>query len=674
MKIPSFLRLGSCSLGVGLALTLYADSTIYLPAFQVVGQETSLHGEAVSASQGYVGSDDLALLMAEGAGGLLESVPGMIATQHSGTGKANQYFLRGFNLDHGTDFLVTVDGMPINMASHGHGQGYADMNFLIPEMVSMVSYLKGPYYAMVGDFSSAGSASMSLRNVFAQDFAELALDEYGQQRFVAGVSRELEAGNTLFAMELEDNDGPWDLDENLQKRNGVFRFSKEGAGQRFSLTAMAYDASWDATDQIPDRLVESGEISEFGYIDPTVGGRSTRYSLSANWRLDDKDQRTFASVYAIHYDMNLWSNFTYFLEDQENGDQFEQADRRQLYGFNFGKSYYHVELLGKQTTHTLSVSGRWDDIDRLGLYATRERERLSTVREDEVDVKMVSGAYEMRVNWTPRLRSQVGIRFDNTDISVLGDQVENSGDAGDSIASPKANLVYTMNDNMEWYLSAGESFHSNDARGAVVGVDPLVASRGHEFGFRYQLAGKFNSSVAFWSMNLDSELLYVGDAGGTEASLSSERSGVDWTTFFAISERLNADLDFAWSDGSFAEGPADQRFIPGVVKKKWGGGLSYRLSDAMSLGLRYRFFGERPLIEDGSVMSEASESVSLRISGKHGDWEWMAQVSNLFDSRDPDISYYYESRLLGELAEGVADIHSHVMKPRRLQVSLKRLF
>ncbi|MDQ8201114.1 TonB-dependent receptor [Pelagicoccus enzymogenes] len=656
------------------AVWLRAHDAVYLPAFEVAGRESSLHGEASSASQGFVGADELQLSLGEGSGGLLEAVPGMVATQHSGSGKGNQYFLRGFNLDHGTDFAVSVDGMPVNIASHGHGQGYADLNFLIPEMVSMVSYLKGPYYSMVGDFSSAGSASLQLRDLVERDFAEVGIGDYGQQRFVSGVSRELAGGDSLFGLELENNDGPWDLDENLRKRNGLFRYSKGNYDQKFSLTFMGYDSSWTATDQIPEREVESGRLSDFGFVDPTVGGRTSRYSLSANWKRDRGHVRTFATAYGIHYDMNLWSNFTYFLDDEEDGDQFEQADRRQTYGLSLGKVFYYQELWGKQVNHTVILQGRWDEIDKLGLYKTRERSRLEAVREDAASVVSTALAYEATLDWTARLRSQVGMRWDRVDgeVDAIGGLA--SRKAGDDIVSPKANLIFTQNDAFEWYASFGEAFHSNDVRGMVDGADPLAGSQGSELGLRYQIPGKLNASLAVWDLDLDSELLYVGDAGTNEISGASERNGVDVAVYAALSENLSMDLDYTWSDARYRDAAAGEAFIPGVVEEKLGLGAVYRFGEDYDVSLRYRYFGGRPLDEAGSVFSESSETVSLQVAGRLSDWEWTAQLSNLFDSRDPDISYYYESRLPGEPSGGVADIHSHVMKPRRLQLTLRRLF
>lgn len=654
---------------------LSAHDAVYLPSINVVGKETSLHGEAMSASQGYVGGEDLEIATASGGSDLLEAVPGLIATQHSGSGKAKQYFLRGFNLDHGTDFAAMVDGMQVNMPTHGHGQGYADTNFVIPEMVSMVSYLKGPYYAMVGDFSSTGSANISFRDVLEQDFAQFSVAEDERYRTVGGLSRSALGGEVLVGVELEQNEGPWELDENLQKQNAMVRYSGGSYDERFSLTAMFYDSSWDSTDQIPQRAIDDGSLSIYGYVDPTVGGRTTRYSLSGNWRKDVEHTRTFATAYSIYYDMNLWSNFTYFMDDPENGDQFEQADRRLSHGVTLGKTFYYQEIFGKQTNHTIALQGRWDAIDRVGLYNTRARERLSTTREDQVDVLSTGLAYEFEVDWSARLRSHIGVRFDGVrqeSESLIGAA---SGEADEWLTSPKFNLVYTQNESLEWYASYGKGFHSNDARVASLGgtVDPLAASEGMEAGARYQVNGVFNTSVALWSLDLDSELLYVGDAGETEASRPSERWGVDWTSFVAMGERWTADFDFAWSDAQFSDVSPDGNYIPGVVERKMSAGLSYRWGENGRASVQYRYFGDRPLVEDGSVRSESSEAVNLTVTGGSDAWKWTLQLFNVFDSQDPDISYYYESQLEDETIP-VADIHGHVMKPRTFMATLRRNF
>src|SRR6185436_6666785 len=255
---------------------------------------------------------------------VLEVIPGVVITQHSGSGKANQYFLRGFNLDHGTDFSVHVDGMPINLPSHGHGQGYADLNFLIPELVEHIHYRKGPYYADQGDFSAAGAAHVHLKDSLPAGLGELSLGSYGYRRALLGGNRAVESGNLLGLLEIGRQDGPWENPENLRKLNGVLRYARGDDKNGFSVTGMAYASRWDATDQIPQRALDSGQVGRFGTVDPSDGGRASRYSLSAQWATSDLSSSTRASAYLVRSSLQLFSNFTYFLDDPVNGDQFEQ--------------------------------------------------------------------------------------------------------------------------------------------------------------------------------------------------------------------------------------------------------------------------------------------------------------------------------------------------------------
>ena len=294
------------------------DNTTLTP--QVVNGRGQLIGEASSASEGYVSQQEIALRPLLRTGEVLEMVPGMVVTQHSGTGKANQYFLRGFNLDHGTDFATFVDGMPVNMRTHGHGQGYTDLNFVIPETLGSISYQKGSYYADVGDFSGAGSASLNTASHLDHGLLQLTAGQDNYYRALAMDSVEAAGGEWLYAVERNTYDGPWrDIDEDLDKTSLLLKHSRQLAGGDWSVTFMGYDNSWNSADQIPERAVKSGLIDELGSLDDSVGGESSRYSLSTSWRRDGVQ----VSAYAIRYDMNLWSNFTYYLDDTSNGDQFE---------------------------------------------------------------------------------------------------------------------------------------------------------------------------------------------------------------------------------------------------------------------------------------------------------------------------------------------------------------
>ena len=350
----------------------------------VTPEDAELVGEADAASQGTVDADQLAHRPLLRPAELLEAVPGVIVTQHSGSGKANQYFLRGFNLDHGTDFAVHVDGMPVNLPSHGHGQGYADLNFLIPELVERIHYLKGPYYADQGDFSSAGAAHVQLKDDFGRGFAELSAGTFGYRRALLGGTQGAGDGARLLgAVELARDDGPWDRPEDLRKVNALLRYARGTELRGLTITGMAYSNRWNATDQIPLRAVDGGQLGRFGGVDNTDGGRSERYSLSTRWTTSDALSSTRANAYVARSDLRLFSNFTYFLDDPVNGDQFEQVDRRTVLGGGAAHTWRST-LGGRQVEHTAGVQLRHDDIGEVGLHHTVAQRRLATIRADAV--------------------------------------------------------------------------------------------------------------------------------------------------------------------------------------------------------------------------------------------------------------------------------------------------
>jgi len=349
-------------------------------AIIVTGRRLSLVGEAISASEGVIGRQEIDARPLLRAGDLLEFVPGLVATQHSGSGKANQYFLRGFNLDHGTDFATFVDAMPVNMRTHGHGQGWTDLNFMIPEAVETIRYRKGTYYADVGDFSSAGSARFEVADTLPRGIAEATVGSFGYRRGVIVDSVRLGAGDLLFGGELQSFDGPWkDIDEDVRKKVGLLKYSAPVGSGRAHVTLMAYDNEWNSPDQIPERAVEQGLISQFGSIDTTVGGEASRYSISGGWTGTAFGGRLNFEAYAIDSKLDLFSNFTYFLDDPVNGDQFRQVDERQLYGFELSQQWSQG-----RSRWRVGIDGRYDDIGRVGLFRTNARQPVSTVREDAV--------------------------------------------------------------------------------------------------------------------------------------------------------------------------------------------------------------------------------------------------------------------------------------------------
>lgn len=650
-----------------------------LEEVEIVGRHTEIIGQAVSASQGIIGQEELSLRPISRTGEILETVPGMVVTQHSGSGKANQYFLRGFNLDHGTDFLTTFDRMPVNMRSHGHGQGYTDISFVIPELLESIEYKKGPYYADVGDFSGAGSANMTPMRTMQGGMLQLGLGEYGFGRLLGAGSLQVGAGDLLLGFEGQVYDGPWsDVDEDVRKTNGLARYSWDQGDNTFSVMFMAYDNSWDSADQIPERAVEQGLIDLYGSIDDSTGGESSRYSLSGSWA----NPNWQASVYAIRYRLNLWSNFTYFLDNPDTGDEFEQIDKRWIYGgelirsddFTFATTDY-TNVFGFQT--------RYDDIDEVGLIRTRARERLETVRLDAIDETSAAFFWSGTWRWAERWRANLGLRYDHYWFDVDSDTPQNSGTDDDGIVSYKFNLSYQPTENWETYLGLGTGFHSNDARGVTISVDPvsgeavdpvdpLVESQGAEVGLRLFKENNISASMSLWMLDLDSELLFVGDAGNTEASRSSRRSGVELTAYWWINPHWTLDAEYSYARARFTESdPGDPSLgddVPGSVPQVFSAGLSLDHPSGWFGSARLRYFSARPLEESGNIESDPTTVVNLRAGYRWYNWEVFGDILNLFDSEDHDIDYYYASRLPGEPAAGVEDIHFHPIEPRTYRI------
>src|SRR5712692_5141277 len=356
-----------------------ADTPQTLEPLVVTGRADDLVGIVGSASEGRVGQAQFETRPFLRPGEVLEVVPGVAVTQHSGTGKANQYFLRGFNLDHGTDFSTRIDGVPINLPTHAHGQGYMDLNWLIPELVDHVNFRKGPYYADVGDFSSAGTADFHLVKTLPEGLAKIGIGQDDFYHVLVAQTPQLGPGHLLYAFEANFYNGPWDHAEHVRKFNGLLKYTLERGPSTFTLGFTAYSNTWDSTDQIPQRAVDQGLISRLGAIDPSDGGRTSRFSLYSEWSYKGEKSLTQANAYLVYYRLNIFSNFTFFLDDPVNGDQFEQADRRFVVGGNISQTWF-TTWLGSSMDHTLGLQVRHDAIPEVALFQTRERVRLSTTR------------------------------------------------------------------------------------------------------------------------------------------------------------------------------------------------------------------------------------------------------------------------------------------------------
>ena len=666
-----------------------SDEVLRTPEVEVIGTYDTGVGTSDSASAGQVTARRVETRPALRPGEVLEYVPGVIITQHSGDGKANQYFLRGFNLDHGTDFSITVAGMPINMPTHAHGQGYADLNFLIPELVSGIDYRKGPYYAEVGDFSAAGAASIEYARSLPYTLGSVTFGEGDYKRAVLAGSPSFGGGTLLYGLELMGSDGPWENPENFQKVNGVLRYSRGDKADGFSITGMAYNAEWDSTDQIPLRAVESGQIGRFGAVDPTDGGETSRYSLSYEQHHDFDGGRVMFDAYGVQSKLNLFSNFTFFLDDPVNGDQFEQEENRTILGMHPRVEFYN-KLGGMDNIFKVGLQVRRDDIDPVGLYHNVGRERLSTTREDQVKETSIGLYIEDSMQVTEWFRAVPGIRADHYEFDVSSSIPQNSGKTDDSIVSPKLSLVFGPWSKTEYFLNVGRGFHSNDARGTTITLDPsdpslttpaekvnpLVRSTGAEIGIRTEIIPNLESSLALWQLELDSELLFVGDAGTTEASRPSKRHGIEWTNHYRPTSWLLVDFDLSLSRAEFDDGDpnGEGNEIPGSIERVASVGVTVDSLGPWYGMLQYRYFGPRPLIEDDSVRSKSTQITNLRVGYKvNRMWRAHLDVFNLFDRKDDDLTYFYESQLQGEPGP-VEDFHFHPVEPRTARFTVSAYF
>lgn len=671
------------------------DEPVELSVMEVTATKRAddLVGIAASASEGNIGQEQIMYRPIFRPGEILETVPGMISTQHSGEGKASQYYLRGFNLDHGTDFLTQIDGVPVNMASHSHGQGWMDTNFLIPELVKSIHYQKGNYYADTGDFSSTGSADIEYFNELPDNasvkFTGGSFDYY---RGLVSGSNKVGEGNLLYAGEVVHNNGPWDVGNEYLKFNGILRYSKEQADSGWSVTAMAYEADWNSTDQIPKRAVEQGLIDRFGAIDPTDGGNSQRYSLTGEWHRQSSDSESRVLVYGLFAKLKLYSNFTYFLTDPIRGDQFGQPDERWQSGLKATHTFFH-NIGGAESETTIGLQMRNDNIQN-ALTLTQAREQYGITRQDDIWIANVSPYAENKARWNDWFRSTLGVRFDGFRFNVSNsNQVQNDGTTTDGIISPKLGLVFGPWADTELYLNGGLGFHSNDARGINLQVDPvtggytdtdgnlinqavpLARTYGAEVGVRTTWLKGLQSTLAFWWLDIDSELLFVGDAGTTEASRPSRRYGVEWANFYSLTDWITVDADLSVSQARFRGDDPSGNYIPGSVETVLASGVTvHDLWGGFFGGPRLRYFGPRSLIEDNSVRSDSTIMLSAELGYKFNPtWTLQAEIYNLLDRQDSGIDYYYESRLRNE-TEAVNDIHFHPVEPINFRISLMANF
>jgi outer membrane cobalamin receptor len=687
-----------------------------LPDVVVEGRQDSMVGIASSAAQGTVGAaelDDRPILR---VGELMETVPGMIITQHAGGGKANQYFLRGFNLDHGTDFATYLDGMPLNLPSHAHGEGYSDMNTVIPELVERVDYEKGPYYADVGNYGSAGAAHLVFYKTLPQDFVTVEGGMFGFERAVFGLSQKLESGNLLVGGEVSHDDGPWVHPDDYSKFNGLLTYSQGDDANGFSVTGRAYHGKWNSSDQLAESAVPL--VGYYGTLNPTDGGNSERYSLQAEWHRSGENTETKIMAYGFYYELDLFSDFTYFLTDTNRGDQFEQQDRRWVGGLD-ARHTIISQWFGSDVQNSFGLQVRNDWINN-GLYQTEDRVRVekldaatgtilpATTEADYFTDTQVGLYAENKAQWTDKFRSVLALRgdLDYFDVTSLVTPA-NSGTSATLLPSPKLSLIFGPWAKTEFYAQGGFSFHANDGRGATQTVEPvsadnpypatavakipgLVQTKGAEIGVRTLAVPDLQSTLSLWYLHSDSELQQDGDTGSTVASKEpSNRYGVEWANYYTPVKHLALDFDLAESTARFTSadaadaapispgsttlGPGGTR-VPEAVGAVISSGITLHDWNGFSASLRLRYFGPRDLTSDGIYRSDSTMLLNAEAGYQiNKTWRIFAEFLNLLDSRDHDIDYGYTSRITPNDKPAFTDVF-HPVEPFQARVGLTARF
>jgi outer membrane receptor protein involved in Fe transport len=716
----------------GLPTLDAVDTTVgALQEITVTAQRLELLGIADTASEGMVDDTELQLTPQYRPGQLLETVPGLIVTLHSGEGKANQYLMRGYNLDHGTDLETYVDGMPINQPTHAHGQGYTDLNFVIPELADLLTYTKGPYYASVGDFGAVGSVRMSYRDMIRNQVSAT-VGTLGFQRLFSAGSQDLGDGQLLAALDVQHYDGPFVTPDDARKENLVLRYSAGGDVRGCSLTAMLYHQIWTNTTDIPVRAITEGLVpARFGTLNPADGGRAWRSSLSFNDHAVLSHGEFAASAFIIDNQLHLWNDFTHFLIDPVQGDQEDQFENRRTLG---GRVDYTLALPLSSISNEISTGALTrDDILYVGRLPSEDRVPLPAANappsfSNEDQVYLFAGAVWLQAStrWTSTFRSVLGFRQDyqhGTDIDYLAALHEqsapgytgysNSGTVRQTLPQPKASLIYTPIDTLELYLSAGRGFHSADIRGVNqdTSVDlglphtPLLAKQeGQEAGIRASPRPNLALTFAYYNLWQQSETVIDPDVGQDTAGPPSRRYGFDINLTYQINRYLELYVSYSADHTHFTR-PFDDgtghlgEYITDAPHATGAMALYLTNLGPWSGGLNYRYLGSYPLSSGPCVNSAAEHDFATtcansptaaaltQVDGKgFGEWNldaryalprgWGASVGiyNLFNTHANAAEFWYVDRLPGESAAGVAGLHIHPLEPLMARFTITKAF
>jgi outer membrane receptor protein involved in Fe transport len=576
---------------------------------------------------------------------ILNNIPGLVVAQHQGGGKATQYFLRGFDADHGTDVAIFVDGVPVNMVSHAHGQGYADLNFLIPETVQRIELYKGPYFVEYGDLANAGAINIVTKDNAAENSIQALGGYFNTMRYSVAASPRIGPVKTLLAAEYYSSDGPFISPNRYGRYNLFSKFTWEPTpDSKLLFWASAYGGDWHGSGQIPLREIHAGRLDRFGAIDPTEGGHTDRQNVNLIYTVTPSTQESWlVQLYGSRYRLDLFNNFTFFANDPVRGDGINQNDQRYLSG---GRARYsRIWSLGSILTQsTIGVENRNDDAN-VGLFHQQQRHRFATTTKVHVSEHSLSGYWQQEFFLTEWARLQVGLRGDqfffdvgNRLPAVTSDSIPIHGSRTDGLVNPKASLILspfanrnTLWRDTEFYFNFGMGYHSNDARDAVqAGATALSRSTGGEIGARTNLWERLDLAAALWILDLNSELVFVGDDGTTEARGPTRRWGVDFETRYQMFDWLYADFDLAFADPRFRTGKV--KAIPLAPTLLMNGGLTAQFSDGFSGALRLRYLDDRPANETRTFTARGYVLLDLILKYRWRNLEASLQVLNLTDT------------------------------------------
>ena len=625
-----------------------------------------------------ISSLDIKLRPTSTAQDILRMVPGLFIAQHAGGGKAEQIFLRGFDVDHGTDVNLEVDGLPVNIVSHAHGQGYSDLHFVIPELINHVDFNKGPYYADKGDFTTAGYVDFQTKNSLERNFLKVEGGQFGTMRGVAGFRLpELKNERTkgYIAAELFASDGFVESPQDFHRFNVMSKISRKIGDDNITAGATLFHSRWDASGQIPERAVKGGMISRFGSIDDTEGGETSRTNLYIK-HLHEFDNGNYFNqqAYLVSYDFNLYSNFTYFLNDIVNGDQIQQRESRMIYGY---KANYSDQgsFLDKSLQTEAGAGFRFDDVNNIALSHTVKRMFLSDFKRGDLDELNAYAYLNETIYLTKDLSVIAGLRFDYFKFRYndkLADIVRSSNKA---IPSPKLSITYQLDSKTQLYVRSGIGFHSNDARAVTENsaADILPRAFGIDVGTTSKLTEKLLASVALWRLDMEQEFVYVGDEGIVEPNGRTRREGIDLSIRYEVSPWLFADVDLNVTRPRSKDEPDGNNYIPLAPAFSTIGGLSFRLKKGLNGSLRYRYLSDRPANEDNSVVAKGYILSDATLNYTQRSFEIGVSAENIFNIDWNEAQFDTTSRLRDE-TDAISEIHFTPGTPLFVKVKLSFRF